>query len=103
MVDKTIEILTKLFETLTIEKVTLISVLVTLLIFILSNQSNIKFKQFDKRRKEYTNFIQMLQQIYNNNISVDDKTKKLFFDTGVSLLLYGSKKYIKNIYFLEII
>lgn len=103
MVDKTIEILTKLFETLTIEKVTLISVLVTLLIFILSNQSNIKFKQFDKRRKEYTKFIQMLQQIYNNNISVDDKTKKLFFDTGVSLLLYGSKKYIKNIYFLEII
>lgn len=90
----------ELFDALTIEKVTLISVLVTLTIFILSNQSSIKLKQVEKRREEYVKFIQLLQKIYKNDIEANNETKDLFFNTGVSMLLYGSKKmYKKYIFF----
>ena len=87
---------------LTTEQITLFSVLVTIIIFIAGQRSQNKYKKLESRRTEYKKFINILQKIYSGNFKMTDKTKTEFFDTGVSLLIYGSKKvYKKYIFFRE--
>lgn len=78
------------------------SVIVTLIIFVFGKRSETKFKRLELRRSEYTKFIEFLQKFHSGKIKQDDATKKEFFDMGVSLLLYGSKRvYKKYIFFRE--
>lgn len=89
-------------SSLTIEQITLLSVLVTLIIFVFGKRSETKFKRLELRRAEYAKFIRFLQKFHSGKFKQDDKTKQDFFDMGVSLLLYGSKRvYKKYIFFRE--
>lgn len=87
---------------LTAEQITLLSILVTLIIFAFGQQSERKFKRLELRRTEYAKFIAFLQKFHSGKLEQNDTTKKQFFDMGVSLLLYGSKRvYRKYIFFRE--
>lgn len=87
---------------LSAEQITLISVVVTLVIFMAGQRSETKFKKHEVRRAEYKKFIELLQKSLSGGIKPDEKGKQEFFDTGVSLLLYGSKRvYKKYIFFRE--
>ena len=87
---------------LTAEQITLLSILVTLIIFVFVQQSERKFKRLELRRAEYAKFIEFLQKFHSGKLKQNDATKKEFFDMGVSLLLYGSKRvYKKYIFFRE--
>ncbi|HOP11630.1 MAG TPA: hypothetical protein PK629_09095 [Oscillospiraceae bacterium] len=87
---------------LTIEQITLISIFVTLIIFLSGRKSEVKFKKLELRREEYKKFIHLLQKVYTNKIKPDEKTKNEFFESGASLLIYGSKKiYKKYVFFRE--
>lgn len=103
--EQILEILIKIKELilgLSADQITLISIGVTLLIFVAGQRSETKFKRLEVRRTEYKKFIAMLQETYSGKLQLDEKTKKAFFDVGVSLLLYGSKRvYKKYIFFRE--
>ena len=103
--DKLLSALQTVFDAvskLTTEQITLLSILVTLIIFVFGQQSERKSKRLELRRSEYAKFIQLLQEVYSGNLKQNDATKKRFFDMGVSLLLYGSKRvYKKYIFFRE--
>lgn len=103
--DKVLSVLQMIFDTisgLSIEQITLLSVLVTLIIFVFGKRSETKFKRLELRRTEYTKFIKLLQKVYTAKLKLNDATKTEFFDMGVSLLLYGSKRvYKKYIFFRE--
>ena len=77
---------------LSIEEITLISILVTLIIFYIGNRSEVKFKKLESRREEYKKFITVLEKVYTNKIELNEETKKEFFEVGSSLLIYGSKR-----------
>lgn len=85
------------------EQITLISVLVTLIIFVAGQHSERKFKKHEIRRTEYKKFIALLEQSFTGGIKqTNPDVRKAFFDTGVSLLLYGSKRvYKKYVFFRE--
>lgn len=87
---------------LSIEQITLFSVLVTLVIFVADRRKDTKNVQLEARREEYKKFIQLLQKFTTDKVELDEKARGEFFDTGVSLLLYGSKKvYKKYVFFRE--
>ena len=87
---------------LSIEEITLISILVTLIIFYIGNRSEVKFKKLESRREEYKKFITVLEKVYTNKIELNEETKKEFFEVGSSLLIYGSKRvYKKYLFFRE--
>ncbi|MBR5302788.1 MAG: hypothetical protein IKU38_08140 [Clostridia bacterium] len=92
-----------LISTLTADQITLISVLVTLLLFVFGKLSETKYKQLDARRNEYRKFILLLRDTFTKNLNPDEMKSKIdFFETGSSLLIYGSKKvYKKYILFRE--
>ncbi|MBR5277776.1 MAG: hypothetical protein IKU23_00765 [Clostridia bacterium] len=95
-----INILKKL---ITADNIALLSVIVTALIFIFSRRAEIKYKQRDDKKAQYIKLISLLQKALkkdeNGNPIIDDEIKSLFFDTGASLLMYGSKK-IYRLYLL---
>ena len=87
---------------LSIEHITLLSVLVTLIIFVSDKRKDIKTAQLEARREEYKKFIQLLEKFSTGKVKIDGNSRKEFFDAGVSLLLYGSKKvYKKYIFFRD--
>lgn len=92
------------------EYVALFSVLVTILIYLLNRQSELKYKKHESRREEYAKLISFLSITFTEPDKVKpDKSGKLskeiqkqFYDTGVSLMLYASKKvYKKYIFFRD--
>lgn len=103
--EQILELLIKIKELilgLSADQITLISIGVTLVIFVAGQRSEAKIKRIEVRRTEYKKFIAMLQETYSGKLQLDEKTKKAFFDVGVSLLLYGSKRvYKKYIFFRE--
>lgn len=89
-------------EGLDIEQITLLSVLVTLIIFVFDRRKDTKNVQLEARREQYKKFILLLQKSLVSGVKQDEKTRSEFFDVGVSLLLYGSKKvYKKYVFFRE--
>ncbi len=97
-----LETVKNILLSITTEQITLISVLVTIIIFISGQRSQNKYIKLESRRTEYKKFINILQTTYTGRLKMTDKTKNEFFDTGVSLLIYGSKRvYKKYIFFRE--
>lgn len=92
-------ILNILKNLITADNIALLSVILTALIFIFSRRAEIKYKQRDDKKIQYIKLITLFQKMYKGlkkdkkgNVVIDDETKALFFDTGASLLMYGSKK-----------
>ncbi len=101
--DKILEVLKKL---ITSDNIALLSVFVTLLIFIISRYAEIRNKKHDDIKVQYIKLIQLMEKIFssankkdNSKIELNEELKTFFFDTGASLLMYGSKR-IYRLYLL---
>lgn len=84
---------------ITSDNIALLSVIITVLIFVISRRAEIKNKKHDDKKVQYLKLIDLMQKTFTNppknkkgDIVLSDETRRLFFDTGASLLLYGSKK-----------
>lgn len=84
---------------ITSDNVALLSVIITVLIFIITRHAEMKYKKYDDKKVQYLKLIDLMQKtLYKpeknerGEIVLSDDTKKIFFDVGASLLLYGSKK-----------
>ncbi len=84
---------------ITSDNIALLSVIITVLIFIITRHVEIRYKKHDDKKVQYLKLIELMQKMFSDlkknkkgEIILSDETKKLFFDTGASLLLYGSKR-----------
>lgn len=91
--------LEKISSYITSDNIALLSVIITVLIFIISRHAEIRYKKHDDKKVQYLKLIDLMQKTLSNpkknkkgELVLTDETRKLFFDTGASLLLYGSKK-----------
>lgn len=88
---------------LTSEKVAFISVLVTILLYLLGKRSELKLKKHELKKDKYMQFIEILKQSYlkNGEIKMDDCIRERFFDFGSTILVYGSRKMYKKYCFFR--
>ena len=93
-------------KNLSTEQITLISIFVTFIIYVLGKQNELKLKKHELRKENYIKFIKTLEtftskfKTYGKEMKVTPKVAEEWFDMGASLLLYGSKKlYKKYIFF----
>ena len=92
----------KIFEELskliTADNIALLSVIITVLIFVFTRRAEIRYKKHDDKKVQYLKLIKLLENIFassknkTQDLELTDDLRVLFFDTGASLLLYGSKK-----------
>lgn len=100
-----INFIKELYSHVNADNIALLSVIITLLIYFFTRNAEIKYKKLEDKKIQYAKVIELLERMYdlskdkNNPLTFDQETKKLFFDTGSSLLLYGSKK-IYRLYIL---
>lgn len=99
----------KISSYITSDNIALLSVIITVLIFVITRHAEIRYKKHDDKKVQYLKLIDLMQKTLSNpkkdkkgELILSDETKKLFFDTGASLLLYGSKKiYRQYLFFRE--
>lgn len=91
--------LPNLSELITADNIALLSVIITVLIFIATRRVEIKNKKLDDKKVQYLKLIELLKRHITDvkkdkkgNVILTEDMKGLFFDTGAALLLYGSKK-----------
>ena len=71
----------------------------------MSRSAEIRYKKRDDIKVQYIKLIQLMEKMFslahNNNgeIELSEELKKFFFDTGASLVMYGSKR-IYRLYLL---
>lgn len=90
----------KVGEYITSDNIALLSVIITVLIFVITRHAELRYKKHDDKKVQYLKLIDLMQRTFANPSQKDkqgkmvlsDETKRLFFDTGASLLLYGSKR-----------
>ncbi len=92
-------ILSKLKGLITADNIALLSVIITVFIFVVSRRAELKYKKHDDKKVQYLKLIDLMQKNLatpNKNkkgeVILSDDLKRNFFDTGASLLLYGSKR-----------
>ena len=85
------------------EQIALISVIVTLLIYLLGKHNELKFKKHELKKDKYMQFVDLLKDTYlkGGDITLDDEYKEKFFDFGSTLFIYGSKKIYKKYCFFR--
>lgn len=101
--------LNKISEFITADNVALLSVIITVLIFVASRHEEIRYKKHDDKKVQYLKLIKLMEETFmgtkkdkKGELILSNNLKKQFFDTGSSLLLYGSKKmYRKYLLFRE--
>ena len=87
---------------LTTDQIAVISLAITLLLFILGKHSDNKIKIYETRKEEYRKLIDFFQQIFASRgcssaeITQDEELKKKMLDMGASLAIFGSKKLYKT-------
>ena len=93
------DVLSKISGFITADNIALLSVIITVLIFVASRHEEIKYKKHDDKKVQYLKLINLMEETFmgtkkdkKGELILSDKLKKQFFDTGSSLLLYGSKK-----------
>lgn len=91
------------------EYIALVSVIVTVIIFVFNRQAELRYKKYEAKKVQYVKVIDMLSQMYTGlpknkktgEVILTEATKQQFFDVGSSLLLYGSKKLYKQYIFFR--
>lgn len=104
-----IDVLKTIFANIKSEYVALFSVLVTIIIFVLNRQAELRYKKYEAKKIEYIKVIDMLAGMFSGlpkdkktgQTVLTDAVKKQFFDMGASLLLYGSKRLYKQYIFFR--
>ena len=100
-VDQVAELCSSIME-LTADQIAVISLAVTLLLFVLGKHSDNKIKIYETREEEYRKLMEFFQQIFaskersSDEITKDEELKKLMLDMGSSLAIFGSKKLYKT-------
>ena len=89
----------KIGNYITSDNIAFLSVIITVLTFAITRHAEIRYKKHDDKKVQYLKLIDLMQKTLSNppkdengELVVSNETRKLFFDTGASLLLYGSKK-----------
>ncbi len=84
------------------DNIALLSVLVTVLIFIISRNAEMKYKKRDDIKIQYIKLINLMEDMFTaaqknkkGELKLTDEMKSNFFNTGASLLMYGSKRIYK--------
>ena len=97
------ESIKNILKDLTSEHVALISVMVTILLFIFGRFNELKFKKHELKKEKYFQFIDMLKEIYlkEGKIELNKAQKTKFFDFGSTIFIYGSKKMYKKYCFFR--
>ncbi len=100
--------LTKLINS---DNVALLSIAITFLIFVITKYQETRYKKIEDKKIQYLKLIELMQKIFmspplkenkKGEVILPDEMRKLFFDAGSSLLLYGSKRiYRRYIFFRE--
>lgn len=92
-------ILEKVSAYITSDNIALLSVIITVLIFVITRRAELRYKKHDDKKVQYLKLIDLMEQTLSNpkkgkngEVTLSPETKKLFFDAGASLLLYGSKR-----------
>lgn len=85
------------------EQVALLSVLVTVLLYLLGKNSELKFKKHELKQEKYMQFIDLLKDMYNSKGQsfFDDAFKNKVFSFGSTVFIYGSKKMYKKYCFFR--
>ena len=85
------------------EQIALISVIVTIIIYLLGKHNELKFKKHELKKDKYMQFVDLLKDTYlkGGDITVDEEYKEKFFDFGSTLFIYGSKKIYKKYCFFR--
>lgn len=93
------DILSKISGFITADNIALLSVIITVLIFVASRHEELKYKKHDDKKVQYLKLINLMEETFmgtkkdkKGELILSDELKKQFFDIGSSLLLYGSKK-----------
>ena len=109
--EKLLEQLKEVFEGfwgLNANQIAIISLIITLLLFVAGKRAENKIKIYETRKEEYQKLINFFIKIFSavsnkEEVSQDEKTKKEFLDMGASLAIYGSKKLYKTYCFYRLI
>lgn len=97
-------------ELISTNNVALLSVAITFLIFVITKYQETRYKKLEDKKIQYLKLIDLMQKTFtlpsdkkeNGEVILSDEMRKLFFDAGSSLLLYGSKHiYRRYIFFRE--
>ena len=96
------------FWGLNANQIAIISLIITLLLFVAGKRAENKIKIYETRKEEYQKLINFFIKIFSavsnkEEVSQDEKTKKEFLDMGASLAIYGSKKLYKTYCFYRLI
>lgn len=83
---------------LSADQIALISIIVTLLLFVIGKYSENRIKIYETRKEQYLKLIELFQDIFSRKeselekLSTNNEMKKQFFDVGASIAIFGSKK-----------
>lgn len=100
-----IKYLEGILKNITSEQIALISVIVTILLYLLGKHNELKFKKHELKKEKYMQFLDLLKDAYlkGGEIFSKEAYKTKFFDFGSTVFIYGSKKmYKKYCFFREI-
>ena len=91
------------------DQIALISLAVTLLIFVLGKIHENKIKAYETRKEEYKKLVEFFLLIFNNagknpeKLANNKNAKEQYLEMGASLAVYGSKKLYKTYCFYRLI
>lgn len=91
------------------DQIALISLAVTLLIFVLGKVHENKIKAYETRKEEYKKLVQFFLLIFNNTDKKPEKlannknAKEQYLEMSASLAIYGSKKLYRTYCFYRLI
>lgn len=107
--DKVTELLNAIWS-LDIDQIAIISLLATLLIFVIGKFSENRIKKFEIWKAEYQKSIDFFQDIFSNSNLKDtakfaerNEFKKKFISMGASAAIFGSKKLYSTYVFYRIL
>lgn len=95
-------------QTLKTEEIALISIIVSLIIYILSKRAELRFKKYEAKKEKYAIFIEFLADFFvkskyykNVNGKRLKEFESKFSEAGANLSVYGSKKLYKEFCFFR--
>ena len=85
---------------MTTEQIALLSLVVSLILYLLGKRYDIKLKKYDAKKQNYENFMALFFDIFKHvkndqDITKNQELQSKFFQAGSSLAIYGSKKMYK--------
>lgn len=88
------EFWSKVSSFITADNIALLSVIITVLIFVISRRAEIRYKKHDDKKVQYLKLIDLTQKTLTvhkkdkkGEVILSDELRRQFFDTGASLLL----------------